>query len=128
MLFRLIILFSIFPFFVCHSASFTTENTTSAEKKLVSLLPQSEFANMTAVNWLAKTTLPQVTDKPMSSRDVSYILRKTGFEPSPSEVSRWVGEYRSTLIIYLIEGLNTEPVNSYPAWTKLEPRYWGQND
>ena len=88
MLFRLIMLFSIFPFFVCHSASLATENTVSAEKKLVSLLPKSEFATVTAVNWLAKTTMPQVTDKPMSSRDVSYILRKTGFEPSPLEVSQ----------------------------------------
>ena len=92
------------------------------------MLPKSEFATVTAVNWLAKTTMPQVTDKPMSSRDVSYILRKTGFEPSPLEVSQWVGEYRSTLIKNLIEGLNTEPVNKYPAWTKLEPRYWGQQD
>ena len=121
-------LFSIFPFFVCHSASFTTKSAVVGEKKLVSLLPKSEFANVTAENWLAKNEMPQVADKPMSSRDVSYILRKTGFEPSPSEVSRWVGEYRSTLIVNLIEGLNTEPVNSYPAWTKLEPRYWGQND
>ena len=53
---------------------------------------------------------------------------RPGFEPSPLEVSRWVGEYRSTLIANLIEGLKTDPVNSYPAWTKLEPRYWGQND
>jgi hypothetical protein len=89
----------------------------SAEKKLVLLLPKSEFGNMTAANWLAKSTMPQVADKPMSSRDVSYILRKTGFEPSPSEVSRWVGEDRSTLITNLIEGLETEPVNNYPAWT-----------
>lgn len=88
MLFRLIMLFSIFPFFVCHSTSLAAENTVSAEKKLVSLLPKSEFATVTAVNWLAKTTMPQVTDKPMSSRDISYILRKTGFEPSPLEVSQ----------------------------------------
>jgi uncharacterized protein (DUF1800 family) len=130
MLLRLItiILFSIFPFFVCHSASFTTKSALVGEKKLVSLLPKNEFANETAENWMAKNEMPQVADKPMSSRDISYILRKTGFEPSPSEVSRWVGEYRSTLIKNLIEGINTEPVNNYPAWTKLEPRYWGQQD
>ena len=117
MLLRLItiMLFSIFPFFVCHSASFTTKSAVVGEKKLVSLLPKSEFANVTAVNWLAKTTMPQVTDKPMSSRDVSYILRKTGFEPSSLEVSQWVGEYRSTLIANLIGGLKTDPVNNYPA-------------
>ena len=122
MLLRLVIVFSLFPFFVCHSASFSTKSTTSP------LLPKSEFANLKAVDLIAQSKIPQVSDKPMSSRDVSYILRKTGFEPSPSEVSRWVGEYRSTLITHLIEGLNTEPINEYPAWTTLEPRYWGQRD
>mgnify|MGYP007055477703 CR=1 FL=1 len=88
MLFRLIMLFSIFPVFVDHAASLATENTVSAEKKLVSLLPKSEFANVTAENWLAKNEMPQVADKPMSSRDVSYILRKTGFEPATLTLAR----------------------------------------
>ena len=94
----------------------------------VSLLPKSAFSTLTAAKWMATSSMPLILDKPMSASEVSYVLRKIGFEPSPSDVSQWIGQNRSILIANLIAELDTNPVNNYPEWTNLEPRYWGQND
>ena len=64
----------------------------------VSLLPKSAFSTLTAVEWMATSSMPQVMDKPLSASEAAYILRKIGFEPSPSEVSQWIGQNRSILI------------------------------
>ena len=94
----------------------------------VLLLPESAFSTLTAANWMTRSSMPKVLDKPMPASEVSYVLRKIGFEPSPSEVSQWIGQNRSTLITNLIAELDVNPVIDFPEWTKLEPRYWGQND
>jgi uncharacterized protein (DUF1800 family) len=92
------------------------------------LLPEKAFSTLTAAKWMARSSMPQVLDKPMSAAEVSYVLRKIGFEPSPSEVSQWIGQNRSTLITNLIAKLDAKPVIDFPEWTKFEPRYWGQQD
>ena len=108
--------------------NFKKTHKDNSKTNSVSLLPKSAFSSLTAAKWMTTSSMPQVLDKPMSASEVSYILRKIGFEPSPSDVSQWIGQNRSILIANLIAELDTKPVNAYPGWTKLEPRYWGQND
>ena len=67
--------------------------------------------------------MPLVVDRSMSASEVSYVLRKIGFEPSPAEISPWIGQKRSNLIKDLIEGLDASSIVEYPEWTKFEPRY-----
>ena len=93
-----------------------------------SLLGETAFSNLSAAEWMVESDMPLVLDQSMSASEVSYVLRKVGFEPSPAEVSPWIGQNRSNLIKNLIAGLDASPVVDFPEWTKFEPRYWGQDD
>ena len=92
------------------------------------LLVESAFSNLSATEWMAESDMSLVLDQSMTASEVSYVLRKIGFEPSPAEVSPWIGQNRSSLIRAVIGGLNSSPVIEFPEWTEFEPRYWGHND
>ena len=92
------------------------------------LLVNEAFSTLSAAEWMAETDMPLVLDRSMSASEVSYVLRKIGFEPSPAEISPWIGQNRSNLIKDLIEGFDASPIVEFPEWTKFEPRYWGHND
>ena len=90
----------------------TTENFENSKSTF--LLPDSAFSTLSAAEWMAKRDMPLVLDQPMSASEVSYVLRKTGFEPSPAEVTPWIGQNRSSLIGDLIEGLDASPFIDFP--------------
>ena len=92
------------------------------------LLAGRAFSTLSAAEWMAESDMPMVLDRSMSASEVSYVLRKIGFEPSPAEISPWIGQKRSNLIKDLIKGLDASPIVEFPEWTKFEPRYWGHND
>ena len=92
------------------------------------LLVDGAFSTLSAAEWMAESDMPLVVDRSMSASEVSYVLRKIGFEPSPAEISPWIGQKRSNLIKDLIKGLDASSIVEYPEWTKFEPRYWGHND
>ena len=62
------------------------------------LLGETAFSNLSAAEWMVESDMPLVLDQSMSASEVSYVLRKVGFEPSPAEVSPWIGQNRSNLI------------------------------
>ena len=78
--------------------------------------------------WLANSEMPLMQDAQMDGAEVAYVLRKTGFDPAPSEVAPWIGKNRSELVSYLLNSLESEPVVDVPPWTASQPRYWGQRD
>ena len=116
----------------CQTGPSTAESKTTSQKFKKSetepLLVDSAFATLSAIEWMAESDMPLVLDRHMSASEVSYVLRKTGFEPSPAEISPWIGQNRSNLIKYLINGLDASPVIEFPEWTEFEPRYWGHSD
>ena len=110
------------------SVEFQTTNQKFENSETDFLLAESAFSTLTADEWMAKSNMPLVSDRSMSASEVSYVLRKIGFEPSPAEVSPWIGQNRLDLIRALIGGLDSSPVIEFPEWTEFEPRYWGHND
>ena len=116
----------------CQTGLSSTELQTTNQKFKNSgsevLLVDSAFSTLSAAEWMAESDMPLVLDRPMSASEVSYVLRKIGFEPSPAEISPWIGKNRSNLIKDLMEGLDASPIIDFPEWTKFEPRYWGHND
>lgn len=75
----------------------------------------SHSAVISASQWLEKSAMPQIDNKPMPAREIAYVLRKVGFEPSPSEVSKWIGRPRKELVHALLTGLKTVPVIERPS-------------
>ena len=61
------------------------------------LLAGGAFSTLSAAEWMAESDMPMVLDRSMSASEVSYVLRKIGFEPSPAEISPWIGQNRSNL-------------------------------
>ena len=110
------------------SARLQTKNQNFENSGSSPLLGETAFSNLSAAEWMVESDMPLVLDQSMSASEVSYVLRKVGFEPSPAEVSPWIGQNRSNLIKNLIAGLDASPVVDFPEWTKFEPRYWGQDD
>ena len=88
----------------------------------------NQSSKVLASEWLSKSSMPRLVNRPMDAREIAYILRKVGFDPSPSEVSEWIGKERKQLVAELLAGLKTAPVIEPPRWTFSEPRYWGHVD
>ena len=85
-------------------------------------------AVISASQWLKHSALTKIDNRPMSAREIAYVLRKIGFEPSPSDVSEWIGKPRQALTHELLTSLKTTPIVERPSWVNLEPRYWGHID
>lgn len=79
-------------------------------------------------SWLSSSSMPRMIDQPLSADEVAYVLRKTGFEPAPEEVQKWINEPRSALVRYLIDTLSTAAVIPDPTWTDESVRYWGHSE
>lgn len=109
-------------------AKFQTTKQEFKDSETGPLLFDNAFSTLSAADWMAASDMPMFLDRSMSASEVSYVLRKIGFEPSPSEVSLWIGQNRSNLVRDLIEELDATPVVEFPKWTNFEPRYWGHND
>lgn len=80
---------------------------------------------ISAKQWLLKSLMPKVSDKILTAHEAAYFLRKVGFDPSPDEVSPWLGKTRYKLIDAILSGLSTTPVVPVPEWTRKRVRYWG---
>ena len=85
-------------------------------------------SQISGLDWLSRTSMPRFVDQVMDAREVAYILRKVGFDPSSAEVSEWIGKQRSLMVSRLLTELKTVPVIEPPRWTSVEPRYWGHKD
>lgn len=88
----------------------------------------NQSSKVLASEWLSKSSMPRLVNRSMDAREIAYILRKVGFDPSPSEVSEWIGKERMQLVAELLAELKTAPVIEPPRWTFSEPRYWGHLD
>jgi len=83
---------------------------------------------VSAQTWLNTSSMPRMVDQPLSADEVAYVLRKTGFEPPPEEVQRWINKPRSSLVSHLVNTLSTTPVIPEPNWTDESVRYWGHGE
>ena len=83
-----------------------------------------EPAQVNASQWLAVSDMPKADDVPLTAADIASFLRRTGFEPSPTEIAQHLGMTRHQLIQQTLAGLNTRPVVPVPDWVDQDPRYW----
>ena len=101
----------------------------SSIKKQNGSLPVNVPQNpMTASQWLNTHSEIYFSDAVLDADEVSYVLRKVGFDPAISEIVPWIGKPRSALIDYLMASLTTQPVLQPPSWTSESVRYWGQGN
>ena len=92
--------------------------------KTVPMQSASTQPIQSADEWMATTAFESVSDSDLSHAAIASFLRRTGFEPAPSEINALMGLTRYQLIEKTLAGLNTRPVIPVPNWTRQDGRYW----
>ena len=92
--------------------------------KTVPMQSASTQPIQSADEWMATTAFESVSDSDLSHAAIASFLRRTGFEPAPSEINALMGLTRYQLIEKTLTGLYTRPVIPVPNWTRQDGRYW----
>ena len=109
-------------------AKFQTTNQEFKDSETGPLLFDNAFSTLSAADWMAASDMPLFLDRSMAASEVSYVLRKIGFEPSPAEVTPWIGQNRSNLIGDLTEGLDASPIIEFDdSINELTVENYGEN-